>query len=189
MGKTTTVCGFPGMIKKHPHARGEDPAPTYTTAGTGETPPRAWGRPFSPARSRNLLRNTPTRVGKTIYPCWTLYRSRKHPHARGEDTVTIPPPSQPMETPPRAWGRPDRKGCVRQSIRNTPTRVGKTPRAEFWYLEHRNTPTRVGKTPLGAERKHVVVETPPRAWGRPWLRMRSRTRSRNTPTRVGKTRM
>ena len=85
-----------------------------------------------------------------------------------------------VETPPRAWGRPDRLVTLPGGIGNTPTSVGKTCRS--WYgtsarqkhphergedlkllaVVHRprgNTPTSVGKTALGLEiaerpRKH-----------------------------------
>ena len=111
---------------KHPHGRGEDAAkPRFRQAGT-ETPPRAWGRPDNITGASTNSRNTPTGVGKT-YIIGELDGSRKkHPHGRGEDILTgtrVPPP---VETPPRAWGRPVHKVRHALNNRNTPTGVGKT---------------------------------------------------------------
>ena len=112
------------------------------------------------------------------------------------------------ETPPRAWGR-------REFANEGSAAHQKHPheRGEDWLLlllsilTSGNTPTSVGKTDdwhehLSYSEKHphergedasknafsfFVMETPPRAWGRPAPSSSSSTRSRNTPTSVGKT--
>ena len=65
VGKTCYQCLARGVDRKHPHGRGEDSRAARTSAGDGETPPRAWGRlttPYFPAMTSG---NTPTGVGKT----------------------------------------------------------------------------------------------------------------------------
>ena len=47
-------------------------------------------------------------------------------HMRGEDVFRTIPPSTILETPPRAWGRPDRAVLRGRGRGNTPTCVGKT---------------------------------------------------------------
>ncbi|BAW81078.1 hypothetical conserved protein [Candidatus Nitrosoglobus terrae] len=70
-----------------------------------ETPPRAWGRRLERITELKKSRNTPTGVGKTkiAKACKNIHE--KHPHGRGEDTLPILEASEPIETPPRAWGR------------------------------------------------------------------------------------
>ncbi len=153
-----------------------------------ETPPRAWGRllpsPVEPTRTRN----TPTGVGKTAVGTTVLCCRWKHPHGRGEDGRTILNWHWPVETPPRAWGRP--RMVVKPSVfaRNTPTGVGKTSSAALDRLARQKHPHGRGEDaqiqPLSAK----SMETPPRAWGRRIPLMLIVSRARNTPTGVGKTR-
>ena len=92
--------------QKHPHVRGEDHLPRSPGQETGETPPRAWGRPPSAPFRSSPPRNTPTCVGKTPCAVKSFRRLRKHPHVRGEDLMKRDLAARHMETPPRAWGRP-----------------------------------------------------------------------------------
>ncbi len=71
-----------------------------------ETPPRMWGRQSHPANLDPEIRNTPTHVGKTLRHYTNLLRTRKHPHACGEDKLEC------------------RKDAP--AMGNTPTHVGKT---------------------------------------------------------------
>ena len=73
-------------VVKHPHARGEDRLFFLFCISVAETPPRTWGRRYSNVTAYNILRNTPTHVGKTSRYCTDYPPSRKHPHARGEDS-------------------------------------------------------------------------------------------------------
>ena len=52
-----------------------------------------------------MLRNTPTRVGKTALAHPLDHSAWKHPHARGEDVFNLSVCQTVSETPPRAWGR------------------------------------------------------------------------------------
>ena len=50
---------------KHPHGRGEDCVTRSAKTLEAETPPRAWGRLLSSAKTEGCNGNTPTGVGKT----------------------------------------------------------------------------------------------------------------------------
>ena len=52
------------IVKKHPHACGEDEPWQATIAGTRETPPRMWGRFHHALILAHDNGNTPTHVGK-----------------------------------------------------------------------------------------------------------------------------
>ena len=170
-----------------PHVRGEDNAKTGQARPERETPPRAWGRlEHQPAGDLDLG-NTPTCVGKTPHwprkcPCpW------KHPHVRGEDIQRINNTGTGRETPPRAWGRPMKAPEVGGAGGNTPTCVGKTPRATGWKRKRWKHPHVRGEDCRYGGNSNDNQETPPRAWGRR-RRMRLPTGFlRNTPTCVGKT--
>ena len=93
-----------------------------------ETPPRAWGRQphlHAPLCGR---RNTPTCVGKSPFTSRRAWIPRKHPHVRGEDSTVIDGAEKTIETPPRAWGRPNDAEPIVRKLGNTPTCVGKTQR-------------------------------------------------------------
>ncbi len=161
------------------------------TQGTGsylqETPPRAWGRRLYVSRRGDGAGNTPTGVGKTPDDFHWPSDPQKHPHGRGEDYQDPIDDSLTVETPPRAWGRPN-DGCEpRMGFGNTPTGVGKTHSRGLRASLAAKHPHGRGEDERAAHLDPVDGETPPRAWGRlprmrplPWSR-------RNTPTGVGKT--
>ena len=126
VGKTWLRSGPATLGRKHPHARGEDPLPDDSTPSRPETPPRTWGRPGGSGLILPDDGNTPTHVGKTppVWPC-TL-PTQKHPHARGEDPLSLAMRDGGLETPPRTWGRLSSSLLLCSSFRNTPTHVGKT---------------------------------------------------------------
>ncbi len=152
-----------------------------------ETPPRAWGRPSTRPSSKRASRNTPTGVGKTVWLRWQRPDKQKHPHGRGKDFGMTGPELCQAETPPRAWGRPGHQLGPLHLWRNTPTGVGKTQaslgQGSFqWKHPHgrgEDVPT-PSFTPM-------MMETPPRAWGRLYVLRPSIDSDRNTPTGVGKT--
>ena len=101
------------MFEKHPHGRGEDVSAFVDDGANGETPPRAWGRLDRVAGFPEIDGNTPTGVGKTSASLLHLQECQKHPHGRGEDVFSPRIGQYDQETPPRAWGRPDRgKNCL-----------------------------------------------------------------------------
>ena len=134
VGKTMMRSRRVLLARKHPHARGEDAKTLGWPMPKLETPPRTWGRPFSPSLLKTIYGNTPTHVGKT----WSVHVGarprRKHPHARGEDGMNRQSGARGEETPPRTWGRPVFVYAADRQNRNTPTHVGKTCRREFRYI-------------------------------------------------------
>src|SRR5690606_39336096 len=119
VGKTHSAAHSLGRVWKHPHGRGEDSGQAAGDPSALETPPRAWGRPHRPPRTVPPSRNTPTGVGKTFLWSLTSRRYRKHPHGRGEDHHTPAHTPPPLETPPRAWGRPLRSEVATVASGNT----------------------------------------------------------------------
>ena len=65
VGKTLVNFHELNIMQKHPHERGEDLKGKSSVLLYLETPPRAWGRLFTPRGGENGRRNTPTSVGKT----------------------------------------------------------------------------------------------------------------------------
>ena len=187
VGKTIRADSFLGRFWKHPHVRGEDLYVMPIRHKSTETPPRAWGRRAIFSAIPFGERNTPTCVGKTAEEWEEECLQRKHPHVRGEDRTSNSCTEKHMETPPRAWGRHGIRQVAAANIGNTPTCVGKT------YLKKVLT-TLIEKHPhvRGEDTWTVMLvlttgETPPRAWGRPFIRVKSFFLIRNTPTCVGKT--
>ena len=174
---------------------------------TWETPPRAWGRPYTADKSGAFFGNTPTSVGKT--PVWQqdLPLPWKHPHERGEDRAGMATTGKATETPPRAWGRLPGLLQLFEPSGNTPTSVGKTGRLPAKLTREAKHPHERGEDLASKVRHRPELETPPRAWGRlrgsgfhrsveetpprAWGRLSSTERavskSGNTPTSVGKT--
>ena len=167
VGKTVfpTTTMFP--VEKHPHVRWEDPLEEM----------------FNPLSQRN----TPTCVGKTKAPHGIGRNRKKHPHVRGEDPFRRHRPPHQPETPPRAWGRLAGNIECNRSARNTPTCVGKTAHDKTSSVKAQKHPHVRGEDFYNFFFMLSLIETPPRAWGRPCGYQRSRSHHRNTPTCVGKT--
>ena len=126
VGKTPLSVEIMRSRRKHPHGRGEDGIHLVRLLLAEETPPRAWGRLSSRKENQLLYRNTPTGVGKTLTGSGLRVCTGKHPHGRGEDQPTQGRSLQPLETPPRAWGRLRLVAGDEPVFGNTPTGVGKT---------------------------------------------------------------
>ena len=109
VGKTGRHDAGSGGISKHPHGRGEDNCVEGWYTRDRETPPRAWGRPEQGKVSTVSGRNTPTGVGKTRGRSTSPPEGKKHPHGRGEDSIVEQLAPHEPETPPRAWGRQQRR--------------------------------------------------------------------------------
>ncbi len=133
------------------------------------------------------VRNTPTGVGKTQKRHQLNLHSRKHPHGRGEDAMQRCKELLKKETPPRAWGR--LKAILKNSAGtgNTPTGVGKTVLNTFSCLTPRKHHHGRGEDRIQRGFFLRWEETPPRAWGRLYLRCEYTNELGNTPTGVGKT--
>ena len=152
-----------------------------------ETPPRVWGRPLSDFRLRGEWGNTPTCVGKTWCGGSDKFWHQKHPHVCGEDHFARFSAFFDKETPPRVWGRHQRKWRKTFFRGNTPTCVGKTTYCSHSYKRLRKHPHVCGEDTYKPWHEDRYIETPPRVWGRLCTRIKSAFASRNTPTCVGKT--
>ncbi len=133
------------------------------------------------------MRNTPTGVGTTWFSLNCVLLRKKHPHGRGDDDPRIEVDDDQEETPPRAWGRRINKGTILNPVRNTPTGVGTTVtifKDTFIPWKH---PHGRGDDYNRAVSLPITLETPPRAWGRQYLKRQTQMRIRNTPTGVGTT--
>ena len=106
---------------------------------------------------------------------------------RGEDDAPHAVGALRPETPPHAWGRRIRLRVSKNTVRNTPTCVGKTDAGEFFGGDSQKHPHMRGEDSKTARAHAVTTETPPHAWGRPPVPFLNAVRGRNTPTCVGKT--
>ena len=111
--------------------------------------------------------NTPTRVGKTCNVVPLSPSSGKHPHAGGEDPIPTP------------WAN--------LNVGNTPTRVGKTFLTTSKSITIGKHPHAGGEDGSPQKGMSLMLETPPRGWGRLCPQSSNNHDFRNTPTRVGKT--
>ena len=89
----------------HPHACGENQRLQPGRQVFAGSPPRVWGKRFSPGTKTSTTRFTPTRVGKTRTPhpdppCWPV-----HPHACGENRDAWRAGYDAGGSPPRVWGK------------------------------------------------------------------------------------
>ena len=157
----------PDSEGKHPHVRGEDLFSPVTGDTGKETPPRAWGRQFAAKVEEE--------------------HGEKHPHVRGEDKGSCAQGCRCSETPPRAWGRLVESVEDALKIGNTPTCVGKTTKGARRKTPVRKHPHVRGEDQTTWSPGFVLVETPPRAWGRLEKDQGRKMMPRNTPTCVGKT--
>ena len=128
--------------------------------------PRVWGRRKQGTRQRKRNGNTPTCVGKTRCSPVNVDINQKHPHVRGEDCPRSRHITPSLETPPRAWGRPEQAQASLDASRNTPTCVGKTGGHCARCVKGQKHPHVRGEDVANIFKQFSAVETPPRAWGR-----------------------
>ena len=117
--------------------------------------------------SHTSTRNTPRAWGRRIVQGGRRRGYKKHPHERGED----------LQLDDTAY----------RFFRNTPTSVGKTPQQQRRTSAAQKHPHERGEDLIIAFSSSSSVETPPRAWGRPYPFTACCQKQGNTPTSVGKT--
>ena len=187
VGKTWLVMAFRAVSRKHPHVCGEDQVAAIKNPSAGETPPRVWERPSPSHLPYPQQRNTPTCVGKTNEAAEKPDNNKKHPHVCGEDFAHDWAGKHYSETPPRVWGRPRVSPNSANQYRNTPTCVGKTSPVVASAVPKKKHPHVCGEDKPVCQIPCLLLETPPRVWGRPESRGIKIDTDRNTPTCVGKT--
>ena len=128
VGKTAAYADAAGTRAVHPHTCGEDSPRSRKSEYVSGSPPHVWGRltlkkaGFAPGRF------TPTRVGKTFAPGDNQRWQTVHPHTCGEDISKKMLEGVKYGSPPHVWGRRWGPDFLRERVRFTPTRVGKTPK-------------------------------------------------------------
>ncbi len=165
VGRTAARPGWPRDNQKHPHVRGEDSPRVSAEATRLETPPRAWGGLLDSSIVSPEAGNTPTCVGRTGQTPGTAREMKKHPHVRGEDAACRGSRDWIAETPPRAWGGPNRGQRFDAQQGNTPTCVGRTPHSTAGKKSGQKHPHVRGEDSTCPMTTPGVSETPPRAWG------------------------
>ncbi len=151
------------------------------------TPPRVWGK-LNFARQRSqVIRYTPTCVGKTyssiVFVCYT----KVHPHVCGENVLVQRRYQLRQGTPPRVWGKRLVWLYVTDACRYTPTCVGKTNHTLTRILVIAVHPHVCGENGARGRMLLTVPGTPPRVWGKLSCRRSTAMFVRYTPTCVGKT--
>ena len=73
----------------HPHACGENSRTEGRLDSQGGSPPRLWGKPILVLQGVHHKRFTPTLVGKTNFLERSLPMFEVHPHACGENSVSL----------------------------------------------------------------------------------------------------
>ena len=105
VGKTLSTTRAISRRWKHPHLRGENAAYRSVTKASSETSPPAWGKHIAAYWRGQSLGNIPTCVGKTAAGSPRPGASWKHPHLRGENSVSVFARNTELETSPPAWGK------------------------------------------------------------------------------------
>jgi len=126
VGKTRPSSDTDAGGSVHPHVRGENYVDERIRMTIGGTPPRAWGKHYILITRTQIIRYTPTCVGKTGCAKPTRSTTKVHPHVRGENysflflwqflirytptcvgktQVSIYNRVRVRGTPPRAWGK------------------------------------------------------------------------------------
>ncbi len=128
-------------------------------------------------------------MGKTLLNPVCISATKKHPHARGEDSKTFSFSSDEQETSPRLWGR--RIYCLNTPAGkgNIPTPVGKTYAPYAKAFARQKHPHACGEDLRVVRNSDRELETSPRLWGRPFLWQVKMNRFGNIPTPVGKTKI
>ena len=97
----------------HPHGRGDNASPTFQSARSGGSPPRAWGQFFPRPTFADNRRFTPTGVGTIARLSKMLGRFSVHPHGRGDNATSARRGAASCGSPPRAWGQSPQRPLLR----------------------------------------------------------------------------
>lgn len=160
--------------KEHPQIRGEDLTMFFGVLLTIRTIVCVVS--IFPVITRKTICGLSTRKLVPVYP-------RMH----GEDYGKLFHRVYDSGVPPHARGRPKRWEVSIQSMRRTPTHVGKTQPGKRGGCRWLVYPHVRGEDSLDHVRPVPVRGVPPRTWGRRKPAENCETRGRCTPTYVGKT--
>ena len=85
--------------------RGENEMDLTRTAVNRGSPPHAWGKSGNPDADADIIRLTPTCVGKIACAVTLGISAKAHPHMRGENLLSLQHRHLPSGSPPHAWGK------------------------------------------------------------------------------------
>ena len=187
VGTTSTGPRASHPVPVHPHACGDNPLDLAPHVRRDGSPPRVWGQLENQHAMTANGRFTPTRVGTTVRKTGDRASRSVHPHACGDNRVTIAHELAHGGSPPRVWGQLVRWGYGALGLRFTPTRVGTTWHGHGTSSRVSVHPHACGDNDRMAATSSAVGGSPPRVWGqRLWAALGGSGR-RFTPTRVGTT--
>ena len=149
----------------HPHVRGDQPFPAFSTKPESGTPPRAWGSGKLQVQLRGRGRDTPTCVGISSQVLTHRHSIAGHPHVRGDQSRRCCRSSAAAGTPPRAWGSGRGAEGVALATRDTPTCVGIRRSTRSLWTAGAGHPHVRGDQSSAAPPPPPAPGTPPRAWG------------------------
>ena len=187
VGTTSSYHVPPLPTTVHPHARGDNGVSFSSFSDLYGSPPRAWGQPHHALHVERASRFTPTRVGTTVTRSRLGTEPPVHPHARGDNRISVEYGQSKCGSPPRAWGQPYRGLAFDEPSRFTPTRVGTTDAGQIRAPALSVHPHARGDNSGSGSPGTGMYGSPPRAWGQPPRGKPGNHRKRFTPTRVGTT--
>ena len=127
VGKTIRYIIGKEIQPVHPHACGENDVTVTEGELNVGTSPRMWGKPSSLPGPHMPDRYIPTHVGKTFGKAHRKIYPPVHPHACGENGISLEILSLDIGTSPRMWGKRRFARILMMQARYIPTHVGKTP--------------------------------------------------------------
>ena len=169
VGKTRRKIRRHVDISDHPHACGEnEPPPIIKKTNLGPSP-RMWGKLTNARHLLQMRRTIPTHVGKTRRRRIISNLRSDHPHACGENIISITKSKLKNEPSPRMWGKPRFRRILAASTRTIPTHVGKTTVPPLPAGRYANHPHACGENLPPLERHGCVYEPSPRMWGKHYI--------------------
>ncbi len=151
MGKTISWWLGLSWRSEHPHACGENGIRADVEFARHGTSPRLWGKLIPNISPCSIARNIPTLVGKTGVGGQSQLDSPEHPHACGENCMSVKETAVRAGTSPRLWGKRVASRGRNTYRRNIPTLVGKTSRRARRLLAPSEHPHACG------ENDHMVM--------------------------------
>ena len=145
MGKSRSLKTERYAEEDHPHVCGEKLSKPRKRNGGGGSPPRVWGKGYTAFPAQFSPRITPTCVGKRyadfegmadsedhphvcgekFFDSFELTLGKDHPHVCGEKYYANYTLVLSLGSPPRVWGKATKILNSSESVRITPTCVGK----------------------------------------------------------------
>ena len=150
---------------RSPHARGDGPSESNSSANKMKFSPRAWGWSVMDRNTCDACHVLPTRVGMVRPDSPSRETSLCSPHARGDGPYWASSSSSPGAFSPRAWGwSVDGLAELEEGV-VLPTRVGMVRIAQRFPQTSRRSPHARGDGPCSVRRLPNRSKFSPRAWG------------------------